>query len=47
MQNVPLLASKQEHGVAACGRSPTDLNRAISNSILEMSIHSAEASGLA
>ncbi len=24
MQNAPLLASKHKHGVAACGRSPTD-----------------------
>jgi hypothetical protein len=45
MQNAPLLASKHEHGVVACGRSPTDLksNRALSNSILEMSIHLAES----
>jgi uncharacterized protein YunC (DUF1805 family) len=24
MQNAPLLANKHKHGVAACGRSPTD-----------------------
>jgi hypothetical protein len=45
-QNAPLLASKHKHGVAACGRSLTDPELR-AQSILEMSIHSAESKLLA